>query len=439
MEFTTNHAAAISAQLHTVATLDPNAQVLALTSVISELTARRDTLVARGTVEGTDRPLSAAWLIRNSKLGGHTANRIMNHSRVYSLFPSVAEAVTTGSITADHVGVLARLLPRSATAHRTAVVSESIGELLELAKQTSVKEFGSKCGEYVQICNETDPDVSGPDPTKFGVTAADNGDGTTTISLTLDTLRARVFLSAIEAVVDALSKADKAAAKQSEPDPQGDPFGADAEASAPELSDEELIDNWSFGDPMPAFGSRTRGQRIGNALALMGRAAVTVPEGADLVPETIVNITMDWDTFNSGVAALSDSDNHNPKDLDKVLANPHYRSRTIEGVPIPRTQVLMAAIMSRVRRVVFGSTSRKVDVGRTQRLFTDAARIGLLIKYGGCSQCGRSSGKIEIDHITDWALGGATDSANGSPKCWDCQDKTAQTHPDAIKKYPKAA
>ena len=60
-----------------------------------------------------------------------------------------------------------------------------------------------------------------------------------------------------------------------------------------------------------------------------------------------------------------------------------------------------------------------VDVGLTQRLFTERQRIALAAIWGGCAHpdCDRPPSWTEAHHATEWECGGRTDIANGVLLC----------------------
>lgn len=65
------------------------------------------------------------------------------------------------------------------------------------------------------------------------------------------------------------------------------------------------------------------------------------------------------------------------------------------------------------------SPGGKLDVGLTQRLFTERQRIALALKWGGCAveSCDRPSSWTEAHHIQPWDSGGPTDIDNGLLLC----------------------
>ncbi len=60
-----------------------------------------------------------------------------------------------------------------------------------------------------------------------------------------------------------------------------------------------------------------------------------------------------------------------------------------------------------------------IDVGRTRRPFTGAARVAILLRDGGCAfpGCERPPRWTDIHHIVHWSDGGHTDRDNGVALC----------------------
>jgi hypothetical protein len=70
------------------------------------------------------------------------------------------------------------------------------------------------------------------------------------------------------------------------------------------------------------------------------------------------------------------------------------------------------------RPVIFRSTG-PIDVGLTQRLFTERQRVALAVLWGGCAveTCERPPSWTEAHHIKPWEAGGPTDIENGVLLC----------------------
>ena len=104
--------------------------------------------------------------------------------------------------------------------------------------------------------------------------------------------------------------------------------------------------------------------------------------------------------------------------MDPATVN-HRRCETTTGVRMDPTDVVEAAIVGHVRRVVIDSAGVVVEMGRKRRLFTGAAREAVLLADSRCiwGACGVAAEHCQIDHSLEWARDGTTDPRNGGPGC----------------------
>lgn len=98
---------------------------------------------------------------------------------------------------------------------------------------------------------------------------------------------------------------------------------------------------------------------------------------------------------------------------------PGYTCQTLDGDPIGPEQAFRIALDHRIARCVIHSPSRRVDLGRTQRLFTGGARDAVIWRDRHCQApgCRKPARWCAVDHRTDWQDGGHTDSENGELLC----------------------
>jgi hypothetical protein len=98
------------------------------------------------------------------------------------------------------------------------------------------------------------------------------------------------------------------------------------------------------------------------------------------------------------------------------LAN---RCTTSDGVPVDPRDMLVAAALGHVRRVVLDSASVVLDMGHKRRLFTGALRDAVLLSgarctWGGCNVPGSA---CQADHVLPHSHAGPTAASNGGPAC----------------------
>jgi hypothetical protein len=118
-----------------------------------------------------------------------------------------------------------------------------------------------------------------------------------------------------------------------------------------------------------------------------------------------------------------------PSDGEPDPAEPHptpdqgraFRSHTIDGHPIHPAEIIAAAFVGHIRRVVMGRTGVVLDMGRRERLFRGARRTAIALTNHTCTWpgCNVPVTHCQSDHIDGWAspTRGPTNPANGTPLC----------------------
>ncbi|WP_421120230.1 DUF222 domain-containing protein [Aquihabitans daechungensis] len=98
-----------------------------------------------------------------------------------------------------------------------------------------------------------------------------------------------------------------------------------------------------------------------------------------------------------------------------------FRSGTIDGHPIHPSEIVAAALVGHVRRVVMSRTGVVLDMGRRERLFTGARRTAIQLTNLTCvwPGCEVPVSHCQSDHVDGWAAPtrGPTNPANGAPLC----------------------
>ncbi|MDO8392723.1 MAG: HNH endonuclease signature motif containing protein [Actinomycetota bacterium] len=158
-----------------------------------------------------------------------------------------------------------------------------------------------------------------------------------------------------------------------------------------------------------ALMARTERQRRFDAMMAVFAAAAGSGVLANFEP--IVNVLVDQATFEHAlVKALGGS----PEPLDPSVA---HRCETADGVQLDPIDVLVAAAVGHVRRVVLDSAGVVVDLGRKQRLFTGPLRDILLALARHCFGPGCHHPPRQVDHVLPFSIAGPTAAWNGGPAC----------------------
>ncbi len=180
----------------------------------------------------------------------------------------------------------------------------------------------------------------------------------------------------------------------------------------------EFLADWDagvqrYGDEMAVhLMERTDAQRRFDAVqSIFGAAAAS---GESLTGEAVINIVVGQELFEHHLRrALGER----PAPLDP--ANPAHRCETADGVVIDPYDMLVAAALGHVRRIVMDSAGVVVDVGRKQRLFTGALRDAVMLISHRCiwPGCYRPASQCEADHALPYSNAGPTAAHNGNPAC----------------------
>ncbi|HEY7626381.1 MAG TPA: DUF222 domain-containing protein [Ilumatobacteraceae bacterium] len=159
--------------------------------------------------------------------------------------------------------------------------------------------------------------------------------------------------------------------------------------------------------------ARTPAQRRFDAFLAMCVAAAESGRAGRIEP--LVNIVVDLETYEHHLAKACGEQVEplDPRTVDR------RRCETIDGHQLDPTDVLAAALVGRVRRVVLDSAGVVVDLGRKRRVFTGSARDAVLLGDRWCTWpgCGLRSGRCQIDHSRPWSHDGETRPDNGGADC----------------------
>jgi hypothetical protein len=181
--------------------------------------------------------------------------------------------------------------------------------------------------------------------------------------------------------------------------------------------------------------ARTARQRRADALVEMAcRSASCDLDGPAPAPGFVVNIHTDQVTLLDTLARLTGVDPAElPTDLEPGWGMPagHRFCETAAGTTVAPSDMLLAAVCGRVRRVLYDADGELIDHGRARRLFTGALRDAVIARSRTCAapDCELPAFRCEIDHRRSWADGGHTDARNGQPVC-DRDNRWKQRHPE---------
>ncbi|MEO6123699.1 MAG: DUF222 domain-containing protein [Ilumatobacteraceae bacterium] len=158
---------------------------------------------------------------------------------------------------------------------------------------------------------------------------------------------------------------------------------------------------------------RTHGQRMFDAFQEIFRKAAGTPVAG--VSEPTVNIFTTEAELAAAIAEYFGQPVRSPQRSGGVRF-----SETESGSPVDPAEMVVAALLGKIRRVVVTEDGRYVSAGRPQRLFTGKLREMILLLDGhmcnrhGCHVRGAS---VQVDHLQSWDCHGCTTASNGGPMC----------------------
>ena len=217
----------------------------------------------------------------------------------------------------------------------------------------------------------------------------------------------------------------------------GNAHGVQLKAILDAFTHSEWLADWeagvgAHGDAMcPGLLERTDAQRRFDALVAIFHQAAQA-DGATTASGLVINLVMGFDRFQHHLEAALGG---RPAPLDPC--DPMAKCETADGVQLDPNDVLVAAAIGHVRRVVIDSAGVVVDVGRKQRLFTGALRDAVMLGSPWCfwPGCNRPSSQCQADHMLPHAHDGPTATHNGGPSCghhnrWRTRGYTTWRDPD---------
>jgi hypothetical protein len=325
------------------------------------------------------------WVRAQINCSAADASRLRRLSVACDTVPGVGDALADGHIGGAQAHELARL---SAHPRVGEMFPASAALLTELAERLSFEEFRVAARRWESLADldgaERNDEVSAARrtatvvPTAGGIDVRATG-GSGFVAAELTSIFARFVQTEFDADV---------AARSAE-------FGPDAPASRLR---------------------RTDAQRRFDALAAIFRAAAVAPADG-IAPTPVVNLLVGEQTLERLIAwRLTGEDPGAGESTDLDLE----RMETDTGVSVAPTDVVRAAILGHVRRVVVDSAGVVVDAGRKRRLFTGVAREMALLLAHSCDHLGCTvpASQCAVDHVEEWTRdGGATDQVNGRPRC----------------------
>jgi hypothetical protein len=144
--------------------------------------------------------------------------------------------------------------------------------------------------------------------------------------------------------------------------------------------------------------TRTMSQRRYDAVVGIVKDSLRADEGTLSGVSATLLVTIDQEALRTGVgsAMIADVD-----------------------TPVSVATARRIACDARIIPVVLGGASQPLDLGVSRRLFSEAQRLAMAVRDGGCiwPGCGAPPGRCEAAHLKPWRDGGRTSIDNGILLC----------------------
>ena len=355
------------------------------------------------------------WLAHKANISKARGRRIYATGRLALRFEAIAEGIDEGVLSDDHLTVLKVCLPGNRSVYRAQVFDDHHKMLVDLARDLDFPDFKKACEAWIGLCNDADPDAKAPEDQELGLDFSDNRDGTTS-------LRGLLLTSDADLLKEGLTRLAERAKEQARRDEDSNP-------SQPEPVGGDPVDDLSVDYSISEYTLRPvvrRGSRywMARAMGMIANLANSAPSDGK-TPEPLLVVLMDFETLEAEKIRWANGEPRLPPD---VVFRPGYSCETLDGKQITPFEAFRIALNHRIKRCVIDAESQKVDLGRSQRLFTGAAREAIIYRDRCCTVpgCGAPARWGEVDHIVEWQDGGETNVINGRLLCSSDHDLKTQ-------------
>ncbi|HEV7148231.1 MAG TPA: DUF222 domain-containing protein [Pedococcus sp.] len=359
------------------------ATLLELDRALARLHALRLSLVAAahhsGVASHAGMTGTGAWLAAQTRSDGATAAADLRLATALEHdLPATREALAAGEMSTQHAEVIAATaaqLPPGLTTEETTAIESA---LVARAKVVDPRTLRKTARRALSIAQRTDSEVDAHEDqvlrtqeerawARSRLTMRDHGDGTTSGCFTVPTLAAAILRKTVQQLASPRRFADRAAA-------QGATTAGAQRAAFAEV-------DWS--------------QRYGQAFVELLEHLPTDRLSGKVAATVVVTIDHEKLKDRLGAGRLDTADALSASAARRLACN--------------------AGLLP----AVLGRQSIPLDLGRTDRFFSEAQRVALATRYDSCaaSGCDRPFAWSELHHQRPWSRGGPTDLANAIPLC----------------------
>ncbi|MFN8192058.1 MAG: DUF222 domain-containing protein [Nocardioidaceae bacterium] len=314
---------------------------------------------------------TGAWLSKQTRTTGAAAAGQVALAGALEALPVTGAALRDGAVSAEHAAVIAaatRQLPATLDAQQRAVVEAGLVEQAKTLDPAALRKQARRALERVASREEADRhhdavlrDEEARARARTRLTLHDNADGTVTGHFTVPTLAGAILKKILAQL--ASPRRGRLGASQAQAGPSGESVDwahRQGEAFV------ELLDH------LPTD-------------RLHGKTAATIV------------VTLDHTQLLNDLAAAG---------VDT-------------GDEISASEARRLACGAGILPAILNGTSLPLDLGRTQRFFTEAQRVALATRHSKClaDGCDRPYAWTELHHQDPWSTGGRTDLDKAEPLC----------------------
>ena len=349
------------------------------------------------------------WLAHEANISQRRGRRIVASARLADRFDAIAEGIAEGVLSDEHLTVLKTCLPGNRTNYRSEMFHQCHKQLVDFAREFAYPEFKKLCEAWIGLCEDADPDAKAPEDKELGINFSDNLDGTTNIKGLLLTTDAELLKEALTRLAEKAKEQYRRDQNNKPPEPDTGETGR--EDSVDDLSVDLSISEYTL---RPVIRRGTR-YWMARAIGTIATLAATAPKDGKS-PEPLLVVLMDLETMEAAKDRWANNDPAIPPDL---VFRPGYTCETLDGKPIHPDHAFRIALNHRLQRCLIDARSLKVDLGRTSRLFTGAARDAVIYRDRNCTipGCRRPARWCEVDHSKEWQDHGETNPETGRLYC----------------------
>ncbi len=350
---------------------------------------------------------TAAWLAARSRTDGASAAKELRLATALDEGLAMTRAALgQGQLSTEHAHVIARAaeqLPAGLDVEERLAIEQRLVAVAKRVDPTALRKAARRAldaakRDQAEVDAHEDAVLRSEEARALAATKLtlhDNLDGTVTGHFTVPTLAGHILKKVIQQIASPrrfAQRAAKDAKAQAAPGGAGHGLtaphgGADGELTASEVAEA----TWARFRAEDLDWSQKYGRAFVELLEHLPTDHLTGKVNATIV------VTMDHERLKAGLGAAH---------LDT-------------GHDMSASQARRLACGAGLVPAVLGGQSQVLDLGRSQRFFSEAQRVALALAYDTCAadDCDRPYAWTEHHHEDPWSRGGATDLDKAVPLC----------------------